>query len=45
MFHLHEYSSMQTPQDIIHQYILLDNQNPSGGENFVSLRNKIIFLK
>ena len=25
---LHEYSSVQTPLNIIHQYIFLDNQNP-----------------
>ena len=29
---LHEYSSMQTPFNTIHQYIFLDNQNSGGRE-------------
>ena len=32
---LHEYSSAQTPLNIIHKYTFLDNQNPSGGEHFI----------
>ena len=30
---IHEYSSVQTALNIIHQYIFLDNQNPAGRES------------
>ena len=29
----YEYSSVQTPLIIIHQYNFLDNHNPGGGES------------